>query len=95
MNGADESVATDETRTGSTMQKRSTTITKSTSTPIDSLTKKILTIAFRHLGIQTLTTRNSDSADFHEVHVRGLDAALRAAYEAGKADGIALAKGAL
>ncbi len=40
-------------------------------------------IAERHLGIETLQERKSDSLDFHEVPVWGLRAALQAAYEAG------------
>jgi hypothetical protein len=40
-------------------------------------------IARKHLSIETLRTRNSDSLDFHDVGVMGVTAALRAAYEAG------------
>jgi hypothetical protein len=42
-------------------------------------------IACKHLGIATLETQNSDSADFHEVAVWSLSAALLAAFEAGRA----------
>ena len=42
-------------------------------------------IAAKHLRIETLATRNSDSLDFHEVSVWGLKAALEAAFEAGRA----------
>lgn len=42
-------------------------------------------IAQQHLNVETLATRNSDSLDFHEVSVWGIQAALEAAYEAGKA----------
>lgn len=42
-------------------------------------------IAQRHLGIETLVTRNSDSLDFHDVAVWSIQAALEAAYEAGRA----------
>ena len=42
------------------------------------------TIAQEHLNIETLETRNSDSLDFHEVSVWGVEQALLAAFEAGK-----------
>ena len=41
-------------------------------------------IALDHLFIETLSTRNSDSLDFHEVSVWGVKSALMAAYEAGQ-----------
>lgn len=41
-------------------------------------------IARKHLGIATLETQNCDSADFHEVAVWTLSAALMAAFEAGR-----------
>jgi hypothetical protein len=41
-------------------------------------------IAAKHLRLETLETRNSDSLDFHEVAVWSLEAALEAAYEAGR-----------
>lgn len=41
-------------------------------------------IARRHLGIETLAVRNSDSLDFHDVGVVGVSAALQAAFEAGQ-----------
>ena len=44
-------------------------------------------IARRHLGLQTLAARNSDSLDFHEVAVWSLRAALEAAFELGRARG--------
>ena len=44
----------------------------------------INTIAQEHLNIETLETRNSDSLDFHEVSVWGVEQALLAAFEAGK-----------
>jgi hypothetical protein len=47
--------------------------------------KQLETIARKHLDIQTLQTRKSDSLDFHEVSVWGLLAALQAAYDAGRA----------
>ena len=40
-------------------------------------------IAKEHLCIETLETRRSDSLDFHDVSVRGVCAALEAAYKAG------------
>jgi hypothetical protein len=47
-------------------------------------TAAIRTIAARELGIETLETRRSDSLDFHDVAVWTLEAALVAAYEAGR-----------
>lgn len=40
-------------------------------------------IAKKHLNIETLETRNSDSLDFHDVAVWSLKDALQEAYEAG------------
>ena len=40
-------------------------------------------IAQKHLCIETLETRNSDSLDFHEVSVWGIQTALEAACAAG------------
>ncbi len=40
-------------------------------------------IALDHLFIDTLTTRNSDQLDFHEVSVWGIKSALEAAFKAG------------
>ena len=40
-------------------------------------------IAQKHLFIETLEERKSDSLDFHEVSVWGVQAALEAAYAAG------------
>jgi hypothetical protein len=48
-------------------------------------------IANRHLRIDTLETRNSDSLDFHEVAVWILREALQAAYLAGVTHGAASA----
>ena len=45
--------------------------------------KVIAEIARRHLLIDTLETRNSDSEDFYEVAVWCIKAALQEAYEAG------------
>ena len=44
----------------------------------------VAVIAERHLGIETLETRNTDSLDFHELGVASIKAALEAAYEAGR-----------
>ena len=41
-------------------------------------------IAQKHLGIETLETRNSDRLDFHDLAVWSLEAALKAAFEAGQ-----------
>ena len=41
-------------------------------------------IAERHLFLDTLETRNSDSLDFHEHAVWAIRSALEAAYEAGR-----------
>ena len=49
---------------------------------IDQLLTKI---AKKHLSLETLETRNSDSLDFHDVAVWSLKDALQEAYEAGKA----------
>ncbi len=45
--------------------------------------KTLEEIAARHLFIETLATRRSDSLDFHEVSVWGAKAALEEAYAAG------------
>jgi len=42
-------------------------------------------IAKRELFIETLERRMRDSLDFHDVSVWGVEAALMAAYEAGRA----------
>ena len=48
------------------------------------MTEQLFTaIAKEHLSIETLETRRSDSLDFHDVSVRGVRAALEAAYKAG------------
>lgn len=41
-------------------------------------------IAQKHLGIETLETRKSDQLDFHDLAVWCLEAALKAAFEAGQ-----------
>ena len=40
-------------------------------------------IAQKHLGIETLQTRNADSLDFHDTAVWCLKDALEAAFKAG------------
>ena len=47
------------------------------------LNQRLTCIASEHLGISTLKTRNSDSLDFHNVAVWQIEAALRAAFDAG------------
>lgn len=42
-------------------------------------------IARRHMRLETLATRGSDRLDFHEVGVWEIQAALQAAFEAGRA----------
>jgi len=46
-------------------------------------------IAQKHLFIETLETRNSDSLDFHDVSVWGVRDALEAAFKAGVEVGMA------
>ena len=41
--------------------------------------------AAKHLGVETLETRNSDALDFYSVAVWSIRSALEATYEAGKA----------
>ena len=48
-----------------------------------------LRIAREELDIHTLTMRNSDRLDFHEVSAAGVARALAAAYDSGKRAGIA------
>lgn len=49
-------------------------------------------IAQKHLGIETLETRNSDRLDFHDTAVWCIKDALEAAYKAGAERGISLTK---
>ena len=53
---------------------------KATQQQLDQL---LTDIAKKHLNIETLETRNSDSLDFHDVAVWCLKDALQEAYEAG------------
>ena len=46
-------------------------------------------IAQKHLGMETLQTRNSDSLDFHDTAVWCLKDALEAAFKAGVEHGAA------
>jgi hypothetical protein len=41
-------------------------------------------IAQKHLGIETLRVRHSDRLDFHDCGVASIEAALKAAFEAGQ-----------
>ena len=41
-------------------------------------------IAQRHLGIETIKTRNADALDFHDVSASQIADALKAAYDAGR-----------
>lgn len=41
-------------------------------------------IAQKHLGLETLAGRKSDSLDFHDLAVWSIEAALKAAFEAGQ-----------
>ena len=51
-------------------------------------TQQILTqIAQRHLHLETLETRTADSLDFHDLAVWSIEAALKAAFEAGRVAG--------
>lgn len=48
-------------------------------------TQQILTqIAQKHLKLETLQERKSDRLDFHDLAVWSIEAALQAAFEAGK-----------
>ena len=47
------------------------------------LKKEFEKIAQKYLFIDTLRTQNSDSLDFHDVSVWGVEAALKAAYDLG------------
>ncbi|MCC5968765.1 MAG: hypothetical protein JJU15_02335 [Pararhodobacter sp.] len=47
----------------------------------------LMDIADRHLFLETLETRNSDSLDFHDTAVWAIRSALEAAFEAGRRAG--------
>ena len=53
---------------------------KATQQKIDQL---LTEIAKKHLNLETLETRSSDSLDFHDVAVWAIKDALQEAYEAG------------
>ena len=44
----------------------------------------LLEIAAKHFFLETLSTRSSDSLDFHNVAIWAIRAALEDAYEAGR-----------
>ena len=46
--------------------------------------KTLAEIAAKHLHLETLETRKSDSLDFHDMAVWSIKAALESAYEAGR-----------
>lgn len=48
-------------------------------------------IAKKHLGLETLETRNMDSLDFYDLGVRSIHDALEAAFKAGVEVGASLA----
>ena len=50
------------------------------------LTILLTGIARKHLSIETLVTRKSDSLDFHTVSVWAIETALREAYQLGLRD---------
>jgi hypothetical protein len=54
------------------------------STPTQAHAKILKDIARKHLRVETLETQKSDRLDFHEVAVWDIEAALKAAFEAGK-----------
>lgn len=47
------------------------------------MNKALAEIATKHLDLETLATRRSDSLDFHEHGVWAIRSALEAAYQAG------------
>lgn len=51
-------------------------------------------IAKQHLGIESLQPRHSDGLDFHDLAVWSIEAALKAAFEAGRVMGEDAAKNA-
>lgn len=52
---------------------------------VQSTYEMLTSIAKKHLFIETLEARNSDSLDFYDLAVWDVKAALHAAFEAGKA----------
>jgi hypothetical protein len=55
--------------------------------PADEAGAVVLALARQFLGFETLRMRGSDSLDFREVAAESVEAALRAAYEAGRKAG--------
>jgi hypothetical protein len=53
--------------------------------PADEPGRVVLDLARKHFGVETLRERGGDSLDIHEAGVWSIEAALRAAYEAGRA----------
>ena len=43
----------------------------------------VTAIASKYMGVRSLEERKSDSQDFHEVHVKGIEAALKEALRTG------------
>jgi hypothetical protein len=66
------------------MAKRTKTIPKPTRNPEAARDALLLEIAERHLFLETLETRMSDSLDFHDHAVWAVRSALEAAFEAGR-----------
>ena len=62
-----------------------TTTQKTRRNTAQTLDALLTQIAQKHLFIETLETRKSDSLDFHDVSVWGVKEALFAAYQAGLA----------
>ncbi|MCF8152477.1 MAG: hypothetical protein K9J80_17255 [Sulfuritalea sp.] len=52
------------------------------------LTQLMTQIAQQHLRLETLETRHSDGLDFHDIAVWQIESALRAAFEAGREEGL-------
>lgn len=51
---------------------------------LDGARREAAALASQFLGIETLVARHSDSLDFHDCHVLTLEAALVAAFQAGR-----------
>jgi hypothetical protein len=66
------------------MVTRTTTIPKPAPNPDAVRDALLLEIAERHLFLETLETRMSDSLDFHDHAVWAVRSALEAAFEAGR-----------
>ena len=56
------------------------------------LNKELTKIAKKYLYIDTLEEQHSDSLDFHDVSVWGVEAALKAAFDLGKEIGYKMGK---